>query len=295
MFYGHLDKQPWMEGWSEGLGPTDPVIRGEFLHGRGGADDGYACFSTMLAIKNAQMQGVPHPRCALVLETEEESGSPSLIPLLKIAAEAIGDPDYMFCCDSGAFNYEKLWLTSSLRGISLHDLTVQAGKGGYHSGEVGGVVPETFRVCRELLSRLDDTKTGRVIDELHTEMPSYAIKEAEAMSELAGREMLTKYKMVEGVQYQDENLVEAYLNQTWRPNLAVTGAGGLPHYSAAGNVVRPITSLRLSMRLPPNMDCKKASEIIRSKLMNDVPYNCKVDVGSDHDGNGWCMKELNDA
>jgi acetylornithine deacetylase/succinyl-diaminopimelate desuccinylase-like protein len=105
MFYGHLDKQPWMEGWLEGLGPTTPVIRGDYLYGRGGGDDGYSPFSTMLAIKNAQLQRIPHPRCALVLETEEESGSPNLIGLLNIAKDFIGNPDYLFCLDSGAFDY----------------------------------------------------------------------------------------------------------------------------------------------------------------------------------------------
>jgi len=206
MFYGHLDKQPWMEGWDEGLAPCDPVIRGEYLYGRGGADDGYSPFSTMLAIKNAQLQGVPHPRCALVLETEEESGSPNLIALLTIAKDVIGNPDYMLCLDSGAFDYDNLWLTSSLRGITLCDLTVQAAKGGYHSGEVGGIVPETFRVCRELLNRLDDPLTGKMIDELQTETPAYAMVEAEKMTALAGEGMVKKYKMVEGAKYCSDSL-----------------------------------------------------------------------------------------
>lgn len=105
MFYGHLDKQPWMDGWAEGLGPTKPVVRNGCLYGRGGADDGYSVFSTMLAVKNAQMQGVKHPRVALVLETEEESGSANLIPLLNVAKEFIGQPDYLFVMDSGAFDY----------------------------------------------------------------------------------------------------------------------------------------------------------------------------------------------
>jgi acetylornithine deacetylase/succinyl-diaminopimelate desuccinylase-like protein len=186
MFYGHLDKQPWMEGWDEGLAPCDPVIRGDYLYGRGGADDGYAPFSTMLAIKNAQNQGIAHPRCALVLETEEESGSPNLIALLNAAKSFIGDPDYLFCLDSGAFDYNQLWLTSSLRGISLCDLTVSAGKSGYHSGEVGGIVPETFRVVRELLNRLDDPLTGKCLKELETELPAYARPEAERMVALSG-------------------------------------------------------------------------------------------------------------
>lgn len=292
MFYGHLDKQPWMEGWSEGLSPCDPVIRGDYLYGRGGADDGYSPFSTMLAIKNAQIQGVKHPRCALVLETEEESGSPNLINLLNIAKDYIGKPDYLFCLDSGAFDYEQLWLTSSLRGITLCDVTVSAGKGGYHSGEVGGIVPETFRVMRHLLNRLDDPLTGKCLPELETELPAYARPEAKRMVELSGHHMCSKYKMVENVQYcSEENLEEMYLNNTWRANLSITGAGGLPEYTKAGNVVRPSTTLRLSMRLPPNMDAQKGAAVIRDKLTTDVPHNCKVDIHGDHNGNGWCMKD----
>jgi acetylornithine deacetylase/succinyl-diaminopimelate desuccinylase-like protein len=255
MFYGHLDKQPWMEGWDEGLHPTKPVIRGDYLYGRGGGDDGYSPFSTMLAVKNAQMQGVRHPRIALVLETEEESGSPNLIELLELAKDYIGKPDYLFCLDSGAFDYNQLWLTSSLRGVTLCDVTVSAGKGGYHSGEVGGIVPETFRVMRHLLNRLDDPLTGKVMPELETELPAYARPEAERMVALSGDEMMKKYKMEEGVEYcSQDNQAEMYLNNTWRANLSITGAGGLPDYNKAGNVVRPSTSLRLSMRLPPNMD-----------------------------------------
>lgn len=159
-----------MDGWDEGLRPCDPVIRGEYLYGLGGADDGYSPFSCMLDVKNAQVQGIPVPRFALVLETEEESGSPNLIPLLQEAKDFIGTPDFCFCMDSGAFNYEQLWFTSSLRDITIIDLTVEAVIGGYHFGEVGGIVPETFRVARILLVRLDDSATGQPMEELRTEM-----------------------------------------------------------------------------------------------------------------------------
>ena len=106
MIYGHLDKQPYEEAWSEGLSPTEPVIKDGRLYGRGASDDGYAFFSCMLAVKAAQLQNAPMPRVVLVLETEEESGSPSLIPLLKVAEDYIGKPDMCFCMDSGCFDYE---------------------------------------------------------------------------------------------------------------------------------------------------------------------------------------------
>jgi acetylornithine deacetylase/succinyl-diaminopimelate desuccinylase-like protein len=156
MVYGHLDKQPYDEAWEEGLSPTEPVIRGTRLYGRGSHDDGYAAFSTMLAIKAAQMRNAPLPRICLVLETEEESGSPNLIDLLELSKDFVGKPDCLFCMDSGCLDYERLWITSSLRGNCRANLEVEAAKGGYHSGEVGGIVPETFSIVRALLDRLDD-------------------------------------------------------------------------------------------------------------------------------------------
>lgn len=292
MLYGHLDKQPWMDGWDEGLAPTEPVIRGEYLYGRGGADDGYSPFTCMLAVKNLQEQGVPTPRIALVLETEEESGSPNLITLLTVAKETIGEPDFCFCMDSGAFNYDNLWITSSLRGINIIDMTVEAAKGGYHSGEVGGIVPETFRVMRALLDRLDDSATGEVFDALKTEIPDWAHAEAERMAALSGDGMHTKYDVHEGVKkVHEEDLVKMYINNTWKANLSVTGADGLPPVARAGNVVRPSTSVRLSMRLAPNMNPHTAGDAMKKVLSTDVPYNAKVSFAGNHAGHGWCMDD----
>lgn len=234
------------------------------------------------------------PRVALVLETEEESGSPNLISLLNQASDSIGTPDYCFCMDSGAFDYNQLWMTSSLRGICILDVTVECGKAGYHSGEVGGIVPETFRIIRTLLDRLDDSKTGEVCQELRAHpVPEWKVKEAEFMANLAGPEMHNKYGIVEGAQYCNQNdRVKMYLNNTWEPNLSVTGADGLPPVGLAGNVVRASTSLRFSMRLPPSMNAKDAEAIMRKKLTEDVPYGAKVSIGGGHAGSGWCMKEL---
>ena len=293
MLYGHLDKQPWMEGWDEGLAPTLPVIRGDYLYGRGGADDGYSAFSCTLAVKAAQEQGAKHPRIALVLETEEESGSPNLVKLLNEAKDFIGKPDFMFCMDSGAFDYESFWLTSSLRGITIVKLTVECGKSGYHSGEVGGIVPETFRVIRHLLDRVDDSLTGHCAAEFNIPVPEWKQKEAEHMAALCGDSMFKKYNVVDGVACcSQDDLVQMYLNNVWRSNLSITGADGLPNTSIAGNVVRASTSVKLSLRLPPGLDPAKASDALIKKLTTDVPYNAKVTAEGGHAGSGWCMKEL---
>ena len=260
MLYGHIDKQPWFTGWREGLHPTDPVIEGDLMYGRGSSDDGYAAFSSMLAVKNIQEQKQKLPRIALCLELEEESGSPNLVDLLQRGESVIKKPDVLLCMDSGCLDYEQLWVTSSLRGICIVDLTVETGLAGYHSGETGGIVPETFRVIRDLLNRLDDPVTGKVCQELQVEAPEWKQKEAEKIAALKKEELYNKYPMHEGVKaVEQENLVEMYLNNVWRPNLSITGAEGLPEIQTAGNVLRPATSVRCSMRLSPGIDAKKAN------------------------------------
>jgi acetylornithine deacetylase/succinyl-diaminopimelate desuccinylase-like protein len=288
MMYGHLDKQPYGPGWEEGLSPTDPVIRGEFMYGRGSADDGYSAFACMLAVKAVQASGAKHPRIVLTLETEEESGSPSLLALLKEAEPLIGKPDAMLCMDSGALDYEQLWLTSSLRGICIVDLTVEAGTAGYHSGEVGGVVPETFRIVRQLLNRLDDPVTGNVTEEFQVPVPEHKQSEAEFIAQKYGDKVYNKFPMHEGVSYiKQDNVAELYLNKAWHPNLSITGADGLPPVAIAGNVCRPKTTVRCSMRLCPVFDAHKANEIMADKLSKDVPYNAKVTLKGGHAGSGW--------
>lgn len=229
----------------------------------------------------------------MTLETEEESGSPSLLALLKEAEPLIGKPDAMFCMDSGALDYDQLWLTSSLRGICIVDLTVEAGKAGYHSGEVGGVVPETFRIVRTLLNRIDDPVTGEVAQEFQVEVPEHKRKEAQFIAEKYGEKNYIKFPVHDGVKYvKQDNVEELYLNKTWKPNLSVTGADGLPPVAIAGNVLRPQTTVRCSLRLCPIFEAHKATEILTEKLTKDVPYNAKVTLKGGHVGSGWQQKQL---
>lgn len=291
MLYGHIDKQPYGEGWN--TSPTDPVIKGDLMYGRGSSDDGYSSFTCMLAVKAGQMQQVLMPRICLVLETEEESGSPSLIPLLLQAKEATGVPDFLFCMDSGCIDYEQLWMTSSLRGVASVDFEVKCGKAGYHSGGVGGIVPETFRIVRQLLDRLDDVEDGTPCKELQVELPEWKEKEAEYLTQLKGMELCMKFPLVDGCKYaiHEGGLKEMYLNNVWRSNLAITGIDGIPPVGMAGNVVRPSTALRASMRLSPIMDPSKAIEVIKAKLTTDVPYNAQVTILRAACGWGWCMRD----
>src|SRR5262245_44024846 len=170
LLYGHVDKQPEMVGWAEGLGPWTPVRKGDRLYGRGGADDGYAAFASLTAIEALQHQGVPHARCVVLIEAAEESGSFDLPFYVDKLSSRIGNPSLVICLDSGCGNYEQLWGTTSLRGIVTGDLTVEVLREGVHSGDASGVVPSSFRILRHLLSRLENPETGKVADEFHVEI-----------------------------------------------------------------------------------------------------------------------------
>ncbi|HET7329530.1 M20 family metallopeptidase [Dyella sp.] len=293
VLYGHLDKQPEMTGWSEGLGPWTPVLKGDKLYGRGGADDGYAIFGSLAALLALQEQNIPHARCVILIEACEESGSYDLPHYVDHLAPRIGNPSLVVCLDSGCGNYDQLWLTTSLRGMTGGELTVQVLEEGVHSGDASGVVPSSFRILRELLSRLEDPETGRIKPkELYAEIPPQRVEQAKAAAGVLGKAIYQKFPFVDGMQPVTEDLTELVLNRTWRPQLAVTGAEGLPPLESAGNVLRPKTSVKLSLRVPPTLDGAKAGELVKQLLEKDPPYGAKVSFKLEKDGSGWNAPRL---
>ena len=293
VLYGHLDKQPEMTGWSEGLGPWIPVLKGDKLYGRGGADDGYAIFGSLAALLALQEQGIPHARCVILIEACEESGSYDLPYYVDHLASRIGNPSLVVCLDSGCGNYEQLWLTTSLRGMTGGELTVQVLEEGVHSGDASGVVPSSFRILRELLSRLEDPETGRIKPkELYAEIPQQRIDQAKISAGVLGKEIYTKFPFVEGMHPVTDDLTELVLNRTWRPQLAVTGAEGMPPLDSAGNVLRPKTAVKLSLRVPPTLNGAKAGEFVKQLLEKDPPYGAKVSFKLEKDGGGWNAPQL---
>ena len=277
LLYGHMDKQPEMTGWNEGLGPWTPVLRGERLYGRGGADDGYSTFASLSAIRVLQGQGIPHARCVVIIEGSEESGSPDLPFYIEHLRDRIGEPSLVVCLDSGAGNYDQLWCTTSLRGMVAGNLHVDVIGEGVHSGDAGGVVPSSFRVLRRLLSRLENEADGAILpDWLHSEIPLQRVEKARAAAAVIGDRLWARFPWREGVRPMADDLVDLVLARSWRPALAVTGAGGLPDLGDAGNVMRPGTSVRLSLRLPPGIPGDAAAARLTDLLTRDPPHGARV-------------------
>ena len=286
LLYGHLDKQPEMTGWRQDLGPWKPVIEGDRLYGRGGADDGYAAFASVLAIEAAQANGLSHTRCVVLIEASEESGSPDLPAYLVALADQIGTPSLVLCLDSGCLDYERLWVTTSLRGLVSGTLRVEILTEGVHSGEASGVVPSSFRICRELLDRVEDSFDGRMLlPELHVEIPPDRRQQAfDTASEfpIGGH-----FPFVSGAQPMVADPTEQLLARTWYAALSITGVDGIPPVESAGNVLRPNTSLQLSVRLPPTCDHEMALGALAAALTKDPPYGAHVTFDDPHSAPGW--------
>ncbi len=288
LLYGHLDKQPPMEPWAPGLGPWTPVIRDGRLYGRGGADDGYAVFACVAALQALRRQRVPHARCVVLIEAGEESGSPDLPAYIEALADRIGTPSLVVCLDSGCGTYDRLWVTTSLRGLVGGTLTVTVLDEGVHSGAASGIVPSSFRIARQLLSRLEDPAHGTIRPAtLQVEIPPERHAQAAAAAAVLGAEVAGGFPFAGDTRPVVDDVAEQLLNRTWRPQLEITGAAGLPPPERAGNVLRPSTTLKLSLRLPPTLDARAATDTLRALLTDDPPYGARVTFTAEQGTTGW--------
>ena len=299
VLYGHLDKQPEMTGWRSDLGPWTPKLEQGRLYGRGGADDGYAVFCALSAIAALDSENVARPRCVGIIETCEESGSYDLPAYLDALSPRMGDVALVIALDSGAGNYDQLWITTSLRGLVNGTLRVDILDEGVHSGDAGGVVPSSFRIARQLLDRIDDSRTG-IVKGFACDVPGDRLAQAKQAAAILGDTLWKRFPWATCCDTQPrlfaepvtQDPVELILNRTWRAALAVTGADGLPAIGTAGNVQRPYTALKLSLRLPPLVSGPEAAAELKRILEADPPYNARVSFEYDQGASGWNAPSL---
>ncbi len=288
LLYGHLDKQPEMVGWFEGTGPWVPRRDGDKLYGRGSADDGYAMFGALTALLALADQNVKRARCVVLIEACEESGSYDLPHYIDHLADKLGKPTLVVCLDSGCGNYDQLWLTTSLRGIAMGELTVRVLTEGVHSGDASGLVPSSFRILRSLISRVEDEASGEIkLQELYAQVPPQRIEQAKAAADVLGDAVYSKMPLAGGTKPVTDDLTQLVLNRTWRPALAVTGMEGYPAPQNAGNVMLPYSTAKLSFRLPPTVDGDKATAAIKKTLEENPPYGAVVEFDAEHGQSGW--------
>jgi acetylornithine deacetylase/succinyl-diaminopimelate desuccinylase-like protein len=287
LLYGHYDKQPEFDGWELGLAPWEPVLRESRLYGRGGADDGYALFGSLTAIAALQAEGVAHARCVLLIEGCEESGSYDLPYYVEALRDRIGQPELVVCLDAECGSYDRLWITSSLRGMLPGVLSVDVLSEGQHSGAAGGIVPSSFRLLRRILERVEDAGSGRLHDALHVAIPDEARSQLAAVAGAMGASVVDRFPWLAGVRPEHDDPVELLLNNAWRPSLATVGLGGAPDVGNAGNTLRPGTRAKLVFRLPPTLDAAKAAATIKAEFERDPPNGAHVGFELETPQTGW--------
>ncbi len=288
LLYGHLDKQPPMDGWEAGLGPWTPVLRDGKLYGRGAADDGYAVFAAVTAIQALKAQGLPCARCVILIEACEESGSGDLPHYIDALAARIGTPSLVVALDSGCGNYDQLWITSSLRGMIGGTLTVSTLTEGVHSGGASGIVPSSFRILRQVLGRLEDETTGTIIPRaLYVAVPEERARQIADTAAVLGSTVYQTFPFQPGASPVSRDVAELLLNRTWRPQLEITGAAGLPPIAQAGNVLRPFTTVKLSLRLPPTADPRVAIQTLQKIVEDTPPDGARVRFECTESSAGW--------
>ena len=296
LMYGHLDKQPEFSGWRNDLGPWTPKYENGKLYGRGGADDGYAAYAAIAALQALKAQKLRHPRIVGLIETCEESGSYDLLHYVDALKPRLGEVGLVVCLDSGAGNYDQLWLTNSLRGMASGVLKVEILTEGIHSGDASGLVPSSFRILRQVLDRLEDSKTGHLLpSNFHCEVPVQRMQQAQATAAILGDELFKRFPWA----HYDcggattfalpttSDPLEALLKRTWQPTLSVTGADGFPDIQNAGNVLRPYTAFKLSLRLPPLVEASAAVQELKALLEDNAPYQAKVTFEGLSSATGW--------
>ena len=301
LMYGHLDKQPEFDGWRADLGPWSPKYEDGKLYGRGGADDGYAAYASIAAVQELKRQGVAHPRIVGLVETCEESGSADLPAYIEALKGRLGDVQLVVCLDSGAGNYDQLWLTTSLRGMASGTLKVEILTEGVHSGDASGLVPSSFRIMRQVLDRLEDSSTGRLLPaSFHCQVPPERLAQARATAAILGEEVWRRFPWAHAdcggstlfALPTTQDPVQALIRRTWEPTLSVTGAEGLPALRDAGNVLRPYTAFKLSLRLPPLVDAAACVQQMKALLEDNAPYQARVTFEHGGAASGWNAPDI---
>ena len=290
LMYGHLDKQPPMLPWRDGLDPWVPVREGDLVYGRGLADDGYSTFAAVGAVEAALKAGHKIPRVVIMIEASEESGSPDLTNYVAELKERIGNPSTVITLDSEDRDGDRLWLTQSLRGMVNGFLTVETMPTTMHSGLATGVVPSASRIFRMLLARIENPETGHIINEIAS--PPLT-DEFRTYAETVARDVpgfLESYDLPVGLSAAGDTLHETVANNLVRAGLEITGITGLPEAHTSGNVSVGKITTRVSVRIPPGVDPDTVATEFKRIFEENPPYGAKVTYEFQSGDWGWMAK-----
>ena len=296
LLYAHFDKQPYGEGWDEDKFPTNPVIINGRLYGRGSADDGYASFSILTAIKACQDHNCPLPRICLIFEGAEESTDEDLTYYFDKLLPVIGNNVIAFIpLDSGGPSYDRLWINNSLRGIVKFDINIQSLDLDCNFGpEASGRVAENLFLLRKVLDGVMDSTTGEIlIDELFVkEIPKSIEEEMDKEIEIVGDTFFDTIPLYDGVKPLKTDVKEAIINYRWKPSCSILGIDNCPKIEENGFGVSKSIKVRVGIRLPPGVDYKVAIEALKKTISQNIYFGAKIELVYASGSNGWHLSNF---
>jgi len=142
-------------------------------------------------------------------------------------------------------------------------------------------------VLRTLLSRIEDEQTGKISKEFHVPIPAQRVAQARTCGKVLEDYMWKRFPWSKGTRPMVKELGEIVLNRTWRPFLEVIGMDGVPSCETGGNVLRPYTTAKLSLRIPPTADPQKCADRLKKVLTDKPPYGANVTFAAEKAATGW--------
>ena len=296
LFYAHYDKQPHGKGWDEDKSPVDPVIIDGRLYGRGSSDDGYALFSILTVIKACQDYNCPLPRICCIFEGAEESRDTDLKYYFNKLMPVLGQNIVAFIpLDSGCSDYNRLWITNSLRGYMDFDINITTLERESHYGpEASGVIAENLFLLRKIYDGIIDSTNGEFkLEEFKVnEIPQIIQEQMDKEVEVFGDEFIKTIPLYDGVSPLKNDVKELMINNRWKPTINILGVDNCPKKEEGGFGIYPSIKVHLSIRVPPLVDKDKAIESLKNALSANTYFGAQVSLGYYEFGEGAVMGNM---
>jgi len=296
LFYAHYDKQPYGTGWDEDKSPTNPVIIDGHLYGRGSADDGYASFSILTAIKTCQEYNCPMPRICCIFEGAEESRDLDLKYYFNKLMPVLGQNIIAFIpLDAGCSDYNRLWMTNSLRGYFDFDVNIETLQLESHYGpEASGIIAENLFLVRKLYDGIIDSTNGEFkLEEFKVDqIPAIIEEQMQKEIEVVGEDYIKNIPLYDGVSPLKSDVRELMINNRWKPTCNILGMDNCPKIEDRGFGVNPSIKVHFSMRVPPLINKDKAIDALKIALTSNTFFGAKVSLGYYEFGEGTVLANM---
>ncbi len=282
LVYGHYDVQPPdpIELWDSP--PFEPVIKDEKIYARGACDDKGQMYMHVKAFEMMMRNNTLPCNVKFMIEGEEEVGSDNLPPYLRANVEKL-KADVVLISDTSMIANDVPSITTGLRGLSYVEVEVVGPNIDLHSGTFGGAVANPVNVLCKLIASLHDENNHITIPGFYDDVVELSEEER---AEMAKRPFdIEAYK-----QYLDINEVQGEKGYSTtertsiRPTLDVNGMWGGYIGEGAKTVLPSKASAKISMRLVPNQNSEKITELFQKHFESIAPSSVKVKVTPHHGG-----------